>query len=269
MLSLERGHDPRKFVLVAAGGAGGLHAGALARRLQMREAYVPCHAAVCCTLGMLHSDIRHDLLHSFFARLGSASLLEAARHLDALRRVGEIRLRSEGFALQGMEFRPALGLRYGGQQWQIAIDVPWPLTEDLVSRVSGRFHARHEELYGSRDLASYIEIVDVRLTAIGPPPKIKLWQEPMPPEWTRRVARTTRPVLFEHAGSSVDAAVHDGRELVAGELIVGPAIIEESTTTIVVAPDEVARVDRFKNYRLSHIESVVGRTARESQGEGP
>jgi N-methylhydantoinase A len=250
MLSLERGHDPRKFALVAAGGAGGLHAGALARELEMREAYLPRQAAVCCTVGMLHSDIRHDLLQSYFARLTPETLGEAASRLAALRRTGEDRLTSEGFTPTQMEFRSALGLRYAGQQWQIPVDVVWPLGPEFLSRLAARFHERHEALYGSRDLATHIEIVDVRLTAIGPTTRIKPWQETMPAECKRREPATTRPVFFEGEGLPVPAGVHHGGQLEAGDRIVGPALIEEPTTTLVVAPGEEVRVDRFRNYRL-------------------
>jgi len=258
MLSVERGHDPRKFVLVAAGGAGGLHAAALARELQMREVYLPRQAAVCCTVGMLHSDIRHDLLQSYFARLTPESLGEAAARLESLRRTGQERLASEGFAPTAMEFRTMLGLRYAGQQWQIPIDVPWPLAPDFLPRLVARFNDRHEELYGSRDLASSIEMVDLRVTAIGPTPKIKIWHDAVPTGWTRRDATATRAVFFEHGQAAVAAGVHDSRQLKAGDLIVGPAVVEETTTTLVVAPGEEVRVDRFGNYRLARVSRSGG-----------
>jgi N-methylhydantoinase A len=257
MLSIERGHDPRKFALVAAGGAGGLHVGALARELGMREAYLPRQASVCCTVGMLHSDIRHDLLQSYFARLTPESLGEAARRLGALCRTGQERLESEGFAPAAMEFRPMLGLRYAGQQWQIPIEVPWPLGPDFLPRLVARFNGRHEELYGSRDLASSIEIVDLRVTAIGPTAKLKLWRDAVPPGWTRREARSTRPVFFDE-GAGVAAGVYDGRDLRPGDMLAGPAVVEETTTTLVVAPGEEVRVDGFGGYRLTRVGSSGG-----------
>lgn len=253
MLSVERGHDPRKFALIAAGGAGGLHAGALARELEMREAYLPRQASVCCTVGMLHSDIRHDLLQSYFARLTPESLGEAARQLETLRRTGQERLESEGFTPAAMEFHSMLGLRYAGQQWQIPIEVPWPLGSEFLPRLVARFNERHEELYGSRDLASNIEVVDLRLTAIGPTTKLKIWHDTAPAEWTRREATATRPVFFDDGAAAVAAGVYDGRQLRAGDVLAGPAVVEETTTTLVVAPGEEVRVDRFGNYRLTRV----------------
>ena len=180
MLSLERGHDPRKFVLVGAGGAGGLHAGALARELSVREVYLPRQAAVCCTVGMLNSDVRHDYFQSHFARLSPQALEGAAQLLEQMRAAAQAKLTSEGFPAEAIEYRPALGLRYAGQQWQIPIDVVWPLGPGFLPTLVDRFHARHEELYGSRDLASGVDVVDLRLAAIGPTTKVKLAQEAPP-----------------------------------------------------------------------------------------
>ena len=258
MLSLERGHDPRKFALVAAGGAGGLHAGTLARELTMREVYLPREAAVCCTVGMLHSDIRHDYFQSHFARLSPEAVDSAARLLEQMRSTARTKLVSEGFAADVIEYRPALGLRYAGQQWQIPIDVVWPLAPGFLPTLVERFHARHEELYGSRDIASAIDLVDVRLTAIGPTTRLKLAQQEARTDETARAAPATRTVWFEGASGPVPAGIFPGSSLRSGDLVVGPAVIEEPATTLVVAPGEEVRVDRYGNYRL-----IRGRRAQE------
>ncbi len=249
MLSLERGHDPRKFTLVAAGGAGGLHAGALARELGMRQVYLPRQAAVCCTLGMLQSDIRHDFIQSHFAKLAEPSLAQAARLLEGLRRTAEENLVLEGFAPRQIEYRVALGLRYAGQQWQVPIEAPWPLVPELLPLLYDRFHARHEELYGSRDLATHVEVVDVRLTAIGPTPKLKLRQDTAASK-EPAMPTLTRAVHFEGVDAPLVTSIYDGQTLRSGQSIAGPAIIEEPTTTLVVAPGEEVHTDRFGNYRL-------------------
>ncbi len=251
MLSLERGHDPRKFVLVAAGGAGGLHAGALGRELSVREVYLPRQAAVCCTVGMLHSDVRHDYFQSFFARLSPPALEDAARQLEAMRAAAQATLGGEGFAAAAIEYRPALGLRYAGQQWQIPIDVVWPLTGAFLPALVERFHARHEELYGSRDLATGIDVVDLRLAAIGPTTKVKLAQEAPRGAREARPAPATRAVWFEDTAGPVPAAILQGAALGSGDVVAGPAVIEEPATTLVVAPGEEVRVDRYGNYRLT------------------
>jgi N-methylhydantoinase A len=251
MLSLERGHDPRKFVLVAAGGAGGLHAGALARELGIRAVYLARQAAVCCTVGMLHSDIRHDYFRSHFARLSPEALTAAAHLLEEMRQTAQAKLESEGFAAAAIEYRPAIGLRYVGQQWQIPIDVVWPLAPGFLPTLVERFHVRHEELYGSRDIASGIDLVDVRLTAIGPTTKVKLTQDVPRGGEGPRAATATRRVWFDGRDAPVPAGIFPGVSLLSGDLVVGPAVIEESATTLVVAPGEEVRVDRYGNYRLT------------------
>jgi N-methylhydantoinase A len=249
-LSLERGHDPRRFVLVVGGGAGGLHAGALARELQIREVYLPRQAAVCCAVGMLQSDIRHDFMQGCFSRFAAEALTDAARLLADLRQTATAALASEGFSEQQIECRPALGLRYSGQQWQVPIAVPWPLRPDALAGLCDAFHARHEELYGSRDLGSHIELVDARLTAIGPTAKMELGQTEEPAQRRAPACATTRPVHFDGADGPAVGEVYQGAELRSGDVVTGPAIIEEPTTTLLVGFGEEALVDRYGNYRL-------------------
>jgi N-methylhydantoinase A len=250
-LSLERGHDPRKFVLVAGGGAGGLHAGALARELQIREVYLPRQAAVCCAVGMLQSDVRHDFIQGYFSRLSSDTMAEAGSLLAGLRQTAAEALASEGFPPDQIEYRPALGLRYSGQQWQVPIEVPWPLRPDFFPRLCETFHGSHEELYGSRDLASHIELVDVRLTAIGPTAKMRLWRSEEPAERQMPIKTSIRPVYFDGADEPLPCDIYQGANLRCGNVIAGPAIIEEPTTTLVVGFGEEATVDRYGNYRLT------------------
>lgn len=257
MLSFERGHDPRKFVLVSAGGAGGLHAETLARMLGVPEVYLPKHAAVCCTVGMLHSDIRHDFLQSHFAALSEGSLRDAARLLKGMQATAQAWLEAEGFTAEQIEYRPAVGLRYSGQQWQIPIDLAWPLEPNIGTTIIERFHASHERLYGSRELAARVDIMDVRLTAIGPTVKVKLHQDAAIDKASSRTPSSERLVWFEGDTPRL-TAIYDGGQLSSGEVIVGPAIIEEPTTTLLVGPEDEVRVDRYGNYRLVRAASARG-----------
>jgi N-methylhydantoinase A len=116
------------------------------------------------------------------------------------------------------------------------------------------FHGNHEELYGSRDLASHIELVDVRLTAIGPTAKMRLWRSEEPGEGRRPIKTSIRTVYFDGVDEPLPCDIYQGAKLRFGDVIVGPAIIEEPTTTLVVGFGEEAVVDRYGNYRLLRID---------------
>ena len=237
-VSIERGYDPRDFPLVCAGGAGAIHAAMIARELGIRTVLVPREASILCAAGMLRTDLRHDLVRScatpFTARdLRDGVLLDLLRDLEA---EAQALLRAESVADDGQEFVYALDLRYVGQYHEVRVDeIPETALKSLdLATVTAMFHRSHDRMFGY-DLAEEetpVELVNVRMTALGRTPKPDLAVRPDAGPDPSAARKGSRPVFEPAAAEFVDAPVYDGEFLVPGNALAGPAIVETAVTTI-------------------------------------
>jgi N-methylhydantoinase A len=244
-VSIERGYNPRGFTLIAAGGAGPLHGASVARALGCKAAYIPRLAGVFCAFGMCHADIRHDHLRAWLRDLdepgGQAATTDAfatmtARAMPVLAR--------EGFTGERAICRKGLDLRYVGQQWTVAVETS-SLDPGAIRRA---FEAEHERLYGYSQRSGQIELVNLRLTAIGKTPT--LHAPPPQADNATPVARETRPVWFEDKHGMLPTPVYDGAKLRPGQTLMGPAVIDEATTTILIGAGDRLRVTAAANYLI-------------------
>lgn len=236
VISVEKGHDPQYFTLLAFGGAGGLHAAALARALGMPRVLVPRHAATLSALGMLLADVVKD--HSRTVMLpGDTALAEIEAHMAPMLESGRAELAAEGVAAADMQFHASADLRYAGQSFELNV----PLTPQLLAE----FHRAHEESYGYQNTAAQVEIVNLRLQAIGRTqrPSLPSFEPHGAPADAALLGRY--PVLFEHA--RVETPFYDGSLLGAGQQFPGPAVVVRPDTTILVGQGDTAEVDRFLN----------------------
>lgn len=248
LAAVELGQDLRKFALVAAGGAAGLHASALARELRIPRVYIPREAAVCCAVGMLQTDVRHDYEQTYFCSLQTVAVDDLNRRFSAMIANADADLHAGGIERPDIVFETSIELRYSLQQWQIGVAVKVPLSDVDLADMGRRFHLRHEELYGHHDPGGTVELVKLRVVGIGVSPKMS--QAAAQPTTTRRPAPDrTRPVyLAEHGTGSI--AIYAGSGLRPGDVVSGPALIEEPTTTILLQRGDTVRVDRYDNYLL-------------------
>jgi N-methylhydantoinase A len=226
-LSIERGHNPATFTLVAAGGAGPMHGASVARALGCRRALLPRASGAFCALGMLQSDVRQDYLKVLLADLDKverATLEAAFAELEA--RAADARLREREF-----------DLRYEGQQWPVRVALDGLDT----AGVRARFEAEHQRLFGHIQPRGRIDITALRV--IGRTPLD--WTPPAarPPQAAPPVPRETRPVWIDANHGWRDVAVHDGEALRPGARLPGPLLIEERTTTVFVGPRDLLGVD--------------------------
>ena len=242
VVSVERGHDPRRLTLVPFGGAGPMHGSPLARELRIPRLLVPPAPGILCALGMLVADLRHDLVQTHLAAHAALSPADAeaifapmvaeARHLLDADRVPPERQRIE----------TRLEMRYVGQSYELPIPIG-PLTDDAWAALVPTFHAEHARRFGHSDRAAPVEIVSFAVTATG---LIDTPELPRPPQGGReppRPARVgTRRAYFEERGW-LDCPVWRREALLAGNTINGPAIVEEVSATTVLYPGDVARVD--------------------------
>ena len=221
------GDDLRDFALVAGGGAGPLFAAALIRALGMSAAVIPLHPGLLSAFGLLAADLRHDL---------AAPVLHAPRSLgatlDRLAAEAADRLAEDGIPPGGRVIERSVDVRYAGQDHAIAV------AASALDDVAARFHAAHEQTFGHGDHRAAIELVMARVVGIGrrpvPSVRARLPEAPVPPAGKRAVR-------FGRDGS-IATPVHRRDALAAGEVLTGPAIIEQLDTTTVVPPGFAVRV---------------------------
>jgi N-methylhydantoinase A len=235
-ISIANGHDPRDFVLLPFGGAGPMHATAIADELEIERILVPAGPGNFAAFGSLISDLRRDWAQTRTLLLGPESwpLIEAQfREMEAAARAG---LRAEGVPDADIELRRSAGLRYLGQSWELHVDLPPGI--DTIERMTAAFAEVHDRRFGHRS-GGAVEIVNFRLAAVGRVAKPELRRlDARPPRGDARIA--TRDIFWGDA--FVPSPVLDRERLSLGEVVAGPAAIEESGSLTLVPPGWSATV---------------------------
>jgi N-methylhydantoinase A len=239
LVSVRRGADPRRFALLAFGGAAGLHVTEVARMLEIHRVVVPRVAAVLSAWGMLATDLRHELV---LTHVGEAQKVGGAR----LRKLFA-EMEAEGRRRLGADFagrvrvRRAVDMRYGEQTFEITV----PLEDvnvdaaDLMDRVVERFHRRHEELYTYSMPGQDVVLVNARVAVIGLLPSLPADQARVVGSSGRDAQTKSRRVYM---GRWLEVPVYDLESVRSGLEVKGPAIFESSTTTVVLRENERATV---------------------------
>ncbi|MFB6125874.1 MAG: hydantoinase/oxoprolinase family protein [Halolamina sp.] len=251
VVSVERGHDPRNFSLVAYGGAGPLHAPALAESLGIPEVVVPRTAGVLSALGLLISDVLYDYSTSRVRRLDAVDPETLAATYADFEAEGRDQLAAEGFDATEMRFERVADLRYVGQSFELSVPVPADLDAGSLADAAERFHERHRQRYGHASPEEPVELVTVRLRARGvvDPPELRAGDGD--DDDNERAADAddavseTRTVVFD--GDAYDAPIYDRRRLPIGAAVAGPAVVEGVESTTVVRPGQRATVDDDAN----------------------
>ena len=244
VISIERGHDPREFTLVSFGGAGGLHACALAAALRIPRLLVPQHPGALSALGILLSDAVKDYSRTVMLQPGDTARL--ARHFAELERRGQHDLAREG--LLTPEGRPprrppcsiarSADLRYAGQGYEL--NVPWGSAAQAVEA----FHSAHQLRYGYSDSGRPVEIVNVRVRLTIPQPSV----------WAARESRQRKPGHGRIAPIEPARGYHPifrRDRLRPGDRVSGPAVITEYSATTFLPAGFAARVDEYGNLLIA------------------
>jgi N-methylhydantoinase A len=239
LVSVERGHDPREFVLVSFGGAGGLHACELARRSGIRTVLIPRQASTLSALGMLVADPTRDSVQTVMLP-GETDSADLAGRFGALEAEGRRILEAEGVPSELMEIVRELDLRYRGQSYELTV----PLSDDFRTE----FHRAHHQAYGYRDPARPIEIVNLRLRAIGRLDKPRLAAEELGPADSGAAILEERPVAIEGPDRSRrQVRIFDGAALRPGHEATGPALVVYPDTTFLLPSGDRATMDAYRN----------------------
>lgn len=250
-LSVERGYDPKRFTLVAAGGAGPMHGVAVARALGCERVFVPVQAGAFCALGMLWSDVRLDSLRVMDGDLDQITAAEVAEGFGPLLDTAARALEREGFTAAEAEVQRVFDLRYKGQQWSLRTVVPESGETLDRSSIRQAFEADHERRFGHIQPDGKLLITALRAVATG---RI----ERQVPKGMAERSDGSKPVPQDHRRAFVDAAtgwadvpVHASDSLLPGHRLTGPAIIEAPTTTVLVGAGDELSVDDHGNYLIN------------------
>jgi N-methylhydantoinase A len=243
-ISIQRGHDPRDFTLIAFGGAGPMHALALAGEIGIPRVLVPRHPGNFSALGLLASDIKHDDVRTRVGPLRE-SLDLLAGVFAGMEEAAVRRLEGEGFDGDAQRLVRSLDLRYRGQAFELS--VPAPVGAPLAA-VEAEFHRRHLGAYGHANPEAVIELVNARLTAYGVVPKPTAAPHRSGTRVLAEALVERRPVWFD--GAARDCAVWERDRLPVETRLEGPAIVEEFGATTVVPPGWRGTVDGHGNLRF-------------------
>ena len=246
LVSINKGHDPREFALLAFGGAGPMHACDIARELEIPWVLVPRFPGLHSALGLVVSDIVHDFIQAY-----------SRRRMDAAR-IGEIFEELEAGATRALEadqvpadarrlLRTA-DLRYRSQTYTVNVAVPdRSIGDATIDIVVDNFHRKHEALYTFKSEDAAVELVNLRLRGIGVLRRPDLGVGAKGGSSSEEAFTGRRAVCFGGTGETVDCTILDRARLLPGNVVSGPSIVEQLDSTTVVPPGMVGTVDRFRN----------------------
>jgi N-methylhydantoinase A len=244
LVTVQRGVDPAGLALLAFGGAGPLHAGALARELGIRTVLVPPSPGLLCALGLLVEDLRQDAVRTWVARLDVDTLERLDERFSEMETEAVAWLERERVAPARRSLERWLDMRYTGQNYELLVPVPAEVwTPRRVEPLRERFLAMHEAAYGYAAPDEPIQVVNARLVARGRPDPPSLPRIARAGGDVSAAMSARRRVFSEDAGDFVDCPVYDRRGLGAGHVIAGPAVVEQFDSTTLVHPGQRAEVD--------------------------
>lgn len=249
LVSLNRGHDPRDFTLVAFGGGGAMHGVALGIELGVKKVVIPAGASVFSAWGMMMSDLRRDYFVTRLADLGKG----AAKGIEAVFVETEAaalkQFKAEGVAASRVEFRRFGKFRYQNQEHTTEVEIPaGKITDARLAEIAANFHEVYEREYTYR-LDAPVEMVGIHLVASAAVGKLKMQARALGNKTAKPALKGSREVDYALEGRH-KAAVYDGTRLEPGMQFKGPAIVEDPGTTVVLHPGNRAEVDAYGNIHI-------------------
>jgi N-methylhydantoinase A len=238
IVSVQRGHDPRDFALAAFGGAGPLHAAALADELGIAEIICPPIPGAFSALGLVGSELKRDYVRTLQGTPGSmdgAEIAELAeRAFLALEQAGAAMLDRAGIPAERRRLDRSVDARYARQSYELAIPVSQrPVNAAALAQIAEAFHERHLQTYGHNNRSEPVQIVSVRVAAIGAIPPLAIGDKTAP--MGANAVKSKRALWFRQT-RPVEATVYDRARMSAGSAVAGPGVIESLESTILVPP---------------------------------
>lgn len=255
IVSVQRGEDPRKYTLVVAGGAGGVHAASLAKVIGIKRLLIPKTSSVFCALGGVIADVRHDFVTSITSRTCDINFDKFNDAFQQIRDIGDGYLEREEVSVKDRYYIKSVDMRYKGQYHELEVPVPKkPLQTDdkdidaeTIELLVENFHQMHETLYSYRDTTE-TEILNIRMAACGKVHTPALVEEAFVGRESAEFKKGERQAYFEEADGYVNTPVFDGDRMGVGNVVEGPAIVELSTTTIIIPPKSNLELTAFGSF---------------------
>ena len=251
-VTVERGYDPRDFVLVGAGGATAAHITALADAMGIDTIVLPKLASGLCAFGQIISDVKYNYMATSPLRLDNdAAYARIDELFGQIEAQGIAHLKSDGFKGKDIVTKRSLDMRYVGQVHECTVEIgTFKVDAKSIGKVRDAFHKRHKELYTYAEPGSTVEVVNIESTLYGvvdKPDRMTIGAGASP----AKALKGHREAVFTADGKRVKTPIYDGTPLGAGATIMGPAVIEEVTTTIVIEPGWKAALDASGSYVIT------------------
>ncbi len=249
-ITVLRGIDPREFALVAFGGAGPLHALAMAEELHISKVIVPADPGVLSAYGMLQSDTRHDVVQSFFRRVAGVTPRDLESAFIELAEHGREKLREDEVPEEAISLETSADLRYSGQEYTVTLPLDFTKgTAALLERLPQEFALAHEARYGHSNPGEAVEFVNLRIAAYGRIERLR--RRPIPES-----ELSPSPIQVDRAwfgGEWMETEIYLRENLGQGDVIVGPSVIVEAACTSLISPGWQARVSAHGHLVLTRI----------------
>jgi N-methylhydantoinase A len=252
-VSVKRGHDPREFPLVVAGGAGPVHACMIAQELEIPVMIIPKESSIFCAAGMLMSDLKHDFVRTYSTPLQDIDIEKFRSLFQGMEKEAAALLKSEHISEDAIQHIYSLDMRYVKQYHEVNVEFKKETLEkgDLES-IARSFHPEHNRLFGYslEEEKTPIELINLRLLSVGRTVKPQFKQEEYDQENPEKAMKRRRKVHLPLQDQFVDIPVYDGHKLRYGNKIEGPALIEQVNTTTFVTPEYNMLCDRYGSYTM-------------------
>ena len=252
-VSVKRGHDPREFPLVVAGGAGPVHACMIARELEIPVMVIPKESSIFCAAGMLMSDLKHNFVKTYTTLLTKIDKINFTSLFREMEEEASRLLKSELIPEDSIDHVFSLDMRYVKQYHEVNVKITREEIEDEnIELVAQKFHPEHNRLYGYslEEEGTPVELINLRLLSVGKTAKPRFKQEEYDGEDPTKAFKRKRKIYLPIEKEFKEVPVYDGHRLRYGNKVEGPAIIEQINTTTLVTSEFCVQSDKYGSYTM-------------------
>ena len=252
-VSVKRGHDPREFPLIVAGGAGPVHACMIGLELEIPVMIIPKESSIFCAAGMLISDLKHNFVRTYSTHLEEMETQKLQTLFCDMEDEAKKLLKSERIPENAIQHIYSVDLRYVKQYHEVNVGITRKDIEDgNIERIANQFHPEHNRLYGYslEEQETPIELINLRLLSVGKTVKPKFSEEEFVGTDSSNAFKQNRMIYFPLEETFAEVPVYDGHKMMCGNRVEGPAVIEQVNTTTFVTPEYNVLCDQYGSYTV-------------------